>query len=116
MEEIDNKDIDPWLRRRLAENVRRLRKEKKLSQERLSESCGFHRTYISQVERSIINITLDNLQRIMAALGSDPEELFANPEAKKVAAGPQPQAEKKRSRTRRLNAQGLDDIKKPSKG
>lgn len=102
MEEIDNKDIDPWLRRRLAENVRRLRKDKKLSQERLSESCGFHRTYISQVERSIINITLDNLQRIMAALGSGPEELFAKPKSTGVAAGPQPQGKKSRSRKREV--------------
>jgi transcriptional regulator with XRE-family HTH domain len=76
MEEIDKKDIDPWLRRRLAENVRRLRTEKKFSQERLSESCGFHRTYISQVERSVTNITLDNLQRIAEALGEDPPALL----------------------------------------
>jgi transcriptional regulator with XRE-family HTH domain len=75
MEEIDKKDLDPWLRRRLAENVRRLRKEKKLSQEGLSETCGFHRTYISHVERSVTNITLDNLQRIADALGADPSTL-----------------------------------------
>ncbi|WP_306170742.1 MULTISPECIES: helix-turn-helix domain-containing protein [Burkholderia] len=76
MEEIDKKAVDPWLRRRLAENVRRLRLEKKLSQERLSEDCGFHRTYISQVERSVTNITLDNLQRIAEALGESPEALL----------------------------------------
>jgi transcriptional regulator with XRE-family HTH domain len=76
MDEIDKKDIDPWLRRRLAENVRRLRTAKKLSQERLSESCGFHRTYISQVERSVTNITLDNLQRIAEALGEEPPVLL----------------------------------------
>jgi transcriptional regulator with XRE-family HTH domain len=76
MDEIDKKDNDPWLRRRLAENVRRLRTAKKLSQERLSESCGFHRTYISQVERSVTNITLDNLQRIAEALGEEPPVLL----------------------------------------
>ncbi|WP_090684876.1 helix-turn-helix domain-containing protein [Paraburkholderia phenazinium] len=86
MEEIDKKDIDPWLRRRLAENVRRLRMEQKLSQERLSETCGFHRTYISQVERSVTNITLDNLQRITNALGVDPQTLLANPDGSEVAA------------------------------
>lgn len=77
MDEIDKKDVDPWLRRRLAGNVRRVRLKKKLSQEQLSEDCGFHRTYISQVERSVTNITLDNLQRIAEALGEDPSALLA---------------------------------------
>jgi transcriptional regulator with XRE-family HTH domain len=79
MEEIDKKAVEPWLRQRLASNVRRLRLDKKLSQERLSEDCGFHRTYISQVERSVTNITLDNLQRIAEALGEDPPALLAVP-------------------------------------
>lgn len=74
--DIEKKDIDPWLRHRLANNVRRVRLERKLSQERLSEDCGFHRTYISQVERSVTNITLDNLQRIADALGQDPATLL----------------------------------------
>jgi transcriptional regulator with XRE-family HTH domain len=77
MNEIDNKLLDPWLRRRLAAHVRRLRLEKKMSQERLSEDCGFHRTYISQVERAVTNITLDNLQKIADALQVDPAILLA---------------------------------------
>lgn len=77
MDEIDKKPIDPWLRRRLADQVKRLRQDKKVSQERLSETCGFHRTYISQVERAVTNITLDNLQRIADALGVDPSTLLS---------------------------------------
>jgi transcriptional regulator with XRE-family HTH domain len=73
MEEIDNTVADPWLRRRFAENVRRLRQEKKLSQEQLSVLCGFHRTYISHVERSVRNVSLDSVQRIADALGESPE-------------------------------------------
>lgn len=79
MDEIDKKEIhpcDPWLRRRFAENVRQMRTAKKWSQERLSEICGFHRTYISQVERSVTNISLDNLQRIAEALETDPSTLL----------------------------------------
>lgn len=76
MDEIDKKEVDPWLRRRFAENVRQMRKAKKWSQERLSEICGFHRTYISQVERSVTNISLDNLQRIAEALETDPSALL----------------------------------------
>lgn len=79
MDEIVNKALDPWLRRRLAERVRKLRQGKKLSQEGLSEHCGFHRTYISQVERAVTNITLDNLQRIADSLGVDPTELLSAP-------------------------------------
>ncbi|MFM0179085.1 MULTISPECIES: helix-turn-helix domain-containing protein [Paraburkholderia] len=77
MDEIDKKAVDPWLRRRLAEHVRQLRLERKVSQERLSEACGFHRTYISQVERAVTNITLDNLQKIAEALEVDPSKLLA---------------------------------------
>ncbi|WP_321943316.1 helix-turn-helix domain-containing protein [Paraburkholderia tropica] len=77
MEEIDNKLADPWLRQRFAENVRRLRKQQKLSQEKLSVLCGFHRTYISQVERSVRNVSLDSVQRIAEALGESPEILLA---------------------------------------
>jgi transcriptional regulator with XRE-family HTH domain len=76
MDEIDKKSVDPWLRRRLAGHVKRLRLEKNLSQERLSEICGFHRTYISQVERAVTNITLDNLQKIAEALNKDPQALL----------------------------------------
>ncbi|WP_429490795.1 helix-turn-helix domain-containing protein [Paraburkholderia sp. RAU6.4a] len=76
MSEIDNKVFDPWLRRRLAEQVRRLRLARNLSQEQLSEVCGFHRTYVSQVERSVTNITLDNLQKLAEGLGADPQMLL----------------------------------------
>jgi transcriptional regulator with XRE-family HTH domain len=75
--EFVNKEIDPYLRRRLAEHVRRLRLERDISQERLSEQCGFHRTYISQVERAVTNITLDNLQRLAQGLAVDPSVLVS---------------------------------------
>ncbi|WP_371826732.1 helix-turn-helix domain-containing protein [Caballeronia sp. SBC1] len=47
-----------------------------MSQELLSVECGFHRTYVSQVERATTNITLDNLQRLAQGLGVDPSELL----------------------------------------
>lgn len=75
MTETESKNIDPYLRRRLAEHVRRLRLERGVSQESLSAQCGFHRTYVSQVERATVNITLDNVQRLAIGLGVDPVEL-----------------------------------------
>ena len=44
--------------------VRELRDQAGLSQERLSADCGFDRTYISRVERGIINPTTSRLWRI----------------------------------------------------
>ncbi|MFM0173663.1 helix-turn-helix transcriptional regulator [Paraburkholderia sediminicola] len=77
MDESVNKEFDSWLRRRLADNVRRLRQEREISQEGLSANCGFHRTYISQIERVRANLTLDNLQRIAEALQVEPSTLLA---------------------------------------
>ncbi|AXV82858.1 helix-turn-helix domain-containing protein [Ralstonia solanacearum] len=37
---------------------------------------GLHRTYISQVERAVTNITLDNLQRIATVLDVEPADLL----------------------------------------
>lgn len=77
MTDTDNKDIDPYLRRRLAEHVRNLRLEKGISQELLSVQCGFHRTYVSHIERAATNITLDNLQKLALGLEVDPSELLS---------------------------------------
>jgi len=64
------------LRERLAQNLREARVAKGTSQERLAEMAGFHRTYVSHVERAVTNVSLDNLERLAAALGVDPLELL----------------------------------------
>jgi len=48
-----------------------------LSQEQLAERAGLDRTYVSGVERGRRNPTLDVLQRLANALGSDLDVLFA---------------------------------------
>jgi len=48
--------------------VRELRYRAGYSQERLSGECGFDRTYISRVERGIINPTVNRLWKIADAL------------------------------------------------
>src|SRR5579863_5362661 len=48
--------------------VRELRERAGHSQERLSGECGFDRTYISRVERGIINPTVLRLWKIADAL------------------------------------------------
>lgn len=48
--------------------VREFRERAGHSQERLSAECGFDRTYISRVERGIINPTVSRLWRIADVL------------------------------------------------
>lgn len=61
-------------------NLKRLRTERGLSQERMAELADFHRTYVSQLERCVTNISIDGLERIAHALGVDVVELLAQPE------------------------------------
>jgi len=64
------------LRRILADNVRAHRKRHGLSQERLAEECGLHRTYIGSVERCERNVTLSTLEALAAALRISVPELL----------------------------------------
>ena len=67
-------------RDRVAANIFRLRKAKGLSQEELAEVAEFHRTYVSQLERCVTNISIDGLERLAQALEVDIIELL-RPEA-----------------------------------
>ncbi|AJX33195.1 helix-turn-helix domain-containing protein [Burkholderia oklahomensis] len=59
------------VRARLAANLRDQRQQRGLSQEKLADEAGLHRTYVSQVERTIVNISLDNLTKLADALETD---------------------------------------------
>lgn len=54
-----------------ANNVRKERQKLGISQERLAELSGLHRTYIGSVERCEKNITLISAQKIANALKLD---------------------------------------------
>jgi transcriptional regulator with XRE-family HTH domain len=60
----------------IAENVRRLRKGRGLSQEALAEECGYHRTYVGGIERRERNITIATLEALAGALGVEPLALL----------------------------------------
>lgn len=64
-------------RERFAHNMRRRRHELELSQEKVAEVCGLHRTYVGSVERGERNVSIDNMERIAAALRSDVADLLA---------------------------------------
>ncbi len=55
-------------RRILAENIRRLRAVREFSQEELAFEAGLHRTFVAHVERGVRNISIDNIERLAAAL------------------------------------------------
>lgn len=57
-------------------NVRNFRKEKNISQEKLAELSGLHRTYISDIECFKRSISLDNIQKIADALEIKTYRLF----------------------------------------
>lgn len=59
-----------------AVTLRQLRNEAGLSQEQLARQSGIDRTYISGVERSVRNITLDSLEGLIGALGVTSEEFI----------------------------------------
>ena len=59
------------LRDTVARNMRLLRADRGWSQERLAEEAGLNRTYLSAVERSEQNISIDNLYRIGVAFDVD---------------------------------------------
>ncbi|MFM0504291.1 helix-turn-helix domain-containing protein [Paraburkholderia caffeinilytica] len=67
------------LRDVLAYNVRATRVEKSLSQEKLGFTAGLDRTFVSQVERARINVSVDNIERLAAALEVDPARLLERP-------------------------------------
>ena len=50
------------------EMVRKIRKEKEISQEELGHKANLHRTYIGMIERAEKNITLINIEKIANAL------------------------------------------------
>lgn len=48
-----------------------------VSQEKLAELAGVHRTYIGHLERGEVNCTLYNIIRVAAALEVDPGVLIS---------------------------------------
>jgi transcriptional regulator with XRE-family HTH domain len=69
----------PDARSLLAVNVQKIRIEMGLSQEKLAEKAGFHRTYVSQVERCVANTTTDNIQKLADVLAVPVARLFEPP-------------------------------------
>jgi transcriptional regulator with XRE-family HTH domain len=58
------------------DNVRRFRKEHKLSQKELADLCDVDTITISRIERNISNTTISTIAIIANALGIEPSKLL----------------------------------------
>ncbi|KPL68500.1 hypothetical protein SZ64_10535 [Erythrobacter sp. SG61-1L] len=64
------------LREIFAQNLRRLRTERGLSQEALADLAGIDRTYVSSLERKRYSPSLDMVEKLAQVLKVDPHELL----------------------------------------
>lgn len=62
--------------------IRDLRKSQGLSQEKLAEKAGLHRTYIGALERGEKSPTVDTLVKIVLALNVSLNDFFVHCEKK----------------------------------
>jgi len=60
----------------VGQNIKRLRKQRKLSQEDFEDLAGIHRTYVGSVERGERNVTLKMLAQFAVALEVNPVTLL----------------------------------------
>jgi len=58
----------------IGNNIKEIRKSKKMTQEDLAEKCGLQTSYLAGVERGDRNITLQTLEKIIVGL----EEITPN--------------------------------------
>lgn len=70
---------EPSPRKVFGKNIRRARKLRELSQEAVALEAGMTNNYVSDVERGVRNIAIDNMGRLASALGVPLHELL-NPE------------------------------------
>lgn len=80
--------MDGSLQRALGRNLRAIRQELGLSQERMAERLDLHRTYIGGLERGERNLTLDTVERLGGRLGLHPLDLLWDREGVAVVLDP----------------------------
>lgn len=67
------------LRQLFATNLRRLRHERKVSQEQLAHDAEVDRAYLSRVERAVTYVGLEIIEKLAEILEVDPAEFFRRP-------------------------------------
>ncbi len=75
---VRNVPSRPQYLRLLGEHIRLLRKQAKLSQEKLAEKADLHHNFIGEVERGNMDISLGSLMRVAKALNVHVRDLVAD--------------------------------------
>ncbi len=68
----------------IGEKLKRLRLSKGLTQEELAMRTNLSRSFISQLESNRTSLSIDTLEKILRALGSDLRSFFAEEEQPKI--------------------------------
>ncbi|PTN34443.1 helix-turn-helix domain-containing protein [Desulfonatronum sp. SC1] len=68
------------LARAFGDVLRSVRKERGLSQEELGDESGYHRTYVSLLERGLKSPSLQTIFQLAHALNTPPSKLLADVE------------------------------------
>ena len=61
---------------KFGKRVRAIRLKKKISQADVAKLLGVHRSFVSQIERGVVNMSLKNVERIAKTLGVRPDKLL----------------------------------------
>lgn len=75
---IENNDLEKKALLKFGKHIRDIRKARDLSQEKLAEEMGVHRTYIGMIERGEKNPTYITILRLACALKISISELVKN--------------------------------------
>ena len=66
---MEKPQLTPTPRQIFGMNLRRARRLKEVSQEELAFRSNLSRTYVSEVERGVRNVSIDNMGHLAEALG-----------------------------------------------
>ena len=67
------------IREVFARNLKRLRLERRLSQEALAHDAGIDRTYVSSLERGRYSASIDTVDKLATVLGVEAASLLQRP-------------------------------------
>lgn len=61
----------------LGQRVRELRLGRSMTQQQLADATGLHRVSINKLEHGQLDVGVSNVRALAAALGAEPQDLFA---------------------------------------